>query len=58
MIRFQTPKDYFKDFTVCLEAGPTKLLLITTNLVLLSKWLSVSIRFIVKVSLFTNSVTL
>ena len=45
MIRFQTPRDYFEDFTVCLKAEP-ELLLNTTGLILLSEWLVVGVRFI------------
>ena len=57
IIRFQTPRDYFEDFTVSLKAE-SELLLHTINLVLLSEWLVVSIRFVVKTSLFTSSSTI
>ena len=45
MIRFQTPRDYFEDFTVCLKAEP-ELLLNATGLILLLEWLVVDVRFI------------
>ena len=57
IIRFQTPRNYFEDFTVSLKAE-SELLLNTINLVLLSEWLVVTIRFIVKITLLTNNVTL
>ena len=57
IIRFQRPRDYFEDFTVNLKAEQ-ELLLNTVNLVLLSEWKVVAIRFIVKITLFTNNVTL
>ena len=57
IIRFETPRDYFEDFRVSLKAEE-ELLLNTINLVLLSEWLVVSIRFIVKITLLTNNVIL
>ena len=57
IIRFQTTRDYFEDFRVSLKAEE-ELLLNTISLVSLSEWLVVAIRFIVKITLLTNNVTL
>ena len=57
IVRFQTPRDYFDDLTVSLKAKP-ELLLNTINLIFLSEWLVVAVRFMVKIDLFINNVTL
>lgn len=57
IIRFQSPRDYFEDFTVSLKAEP-ELLLNTINLNLLSELLVLAITFIVKISLLPNNITL
>ena len=56
IILFQTPRVYFEDFEVSLKTEQ-ELLLNAINLVLLSEWLVVAIRFIVKITLLAYNVT-